>query len=178
MVVLLPQHALLKEACPISMPGAAGHSSSSRSEATLTWFVRQVANPPLVDRQTLRGPSPRVETQYTRPLARSSVNRSARLDGGRKPSRSRHLPTWATVWSAATAQPAIAQIALHVLRQVEEAILKHVGGVDPTLEPHVHAELDHPAKAVAVALEQVSERGDLRLGAARAGERFHRVGRS
>jgi hypothetical protein len=34
--------------------------------------------------------------------------------------------------------------------------LKHVGGVDPTLEPRVHAELDHPAKTVAVALENRS----------------------
>ena len=65
---------------------------------------------------------------------------------------------WATVWPAATAQPAIAQIALHPLRQVEEAVLKHVRGVDPTIKPRVHAELDHPSQPVAVPLEQVGQR--------------------
>ena len=55
-------------------------------------------------------------------------------------------------------QPGIAQIALHPLRQVEEAVLEHVGGVDPTLEPRVHAQLDHPPQAVAVPLEKVRER--------------------
>ena len=52
----------------------------------------------------------------------------------------------------------IAQIALHPLRQVEEAVLKHVGGIDPTLQPRVHAELDHPPQAVAVLLEQLGQR--------------------
>ena len=55
-------------------------------------------------------------------------------------------------------QLGVAQIALHPLRQVEEAVLKHVGGVDPTLKPRVHAQLDHPPQPVAVPLEQVGER--------------------
>ena len=94
--------------------------------------------PPLVDRQTLSGLSPRAETQsvHQAPGTLQRELRSARLDGGRKPSRSRHSPMWATVWPAATVQPAIAQIAHHPLRQVEEAVLKHVQGIDPTIKPH------------------------------------------
>ncbi len=52
----------------------------------------------------------------------------------------------------------IAQIALDPARQVEESVLEHVGGVDPTLEPRVHAQLDHPPQAVAVPLVQLGER--------------------
>jgi len=36
--------------------------------------------------------------------------------------------------------------------------LKHAGGVDPAMKPRVHADLDHPFKAVAVPLEQVGQR--------------------
>ena len=50
------------------------------------------------------------------------------------------------------------EIAVDPLLQVEEAVLKHVGGVDSTLEPRVQAQLDHPAQAVAVPLEQLGER--------------------
>jgi hypothetical protein len=51
----------------------------------------------------------------------------------------------------------IAQITLHPLRQVEEAVLEHIGGVDPALEPRVHAEFDHPPQAVSVPLEELGE---------------------
>ncbi len=51
----------------------------------------------------------------------------------------------------------IAQITLQPLRQVEEAVLEHVGGIDLALEPRVHAEFDHPPQAVPVPLEEIGE---------------------
>ena len=54
-------------------------------------------------------------------------------------------------------QPGIVEIALHPLRQVEEALLKHVGGIDPPPEPFVDAELDHAMQAIAMPLEQVGQ---------------------
>ena len=55
-------------------------------------------------------------------------------------------------------QPGIVQIAFQLLRQVEESVLEHVGGVDSTVEPGVHAQLDDPSQPVAVPLEQLGER--------------------
>ena len=50
------------------------------------------------------------------------------------------------------------EVAVQAGRGVEERVLEHVGGVDPALEPCIHAQLDHPAQAVAVTLEQVRQR--------------------
>jgi hypothetical protein len=55
-------------------------------------------------------------------------------------------------------QPGIAQVALHPLRHFQEAVLKHVERIDPTIKPRIHAQLDHPPQAVAVPLEQVGQR--------------------
>jgi hypothetical protein len=55
-------------------------------------------------------------------------------------------------------QAGIAQIAVHPLRQVEEAVLKDVGRINPAMQPGVHSELDHPPQAVAVLLEQLGQR--------------------
>ena len=46
---------------------------------------------------------------------------------------------------------------LHPRREVEEPVLKHVGGDDPTLEPRVDAQLDHSPQPIAVSLEQVGQ---------------------
>jgi len=45
----------------------------------------------------------------------------------------------------------------HPLRQVEEPALKHVGGVEPALEPRVQAQSDRSSQAIAVPLEQVGQ---------------------
>ena len=50
------------------------------------------------------------------------------------------------------------EVAVQAGRGVEERVLEHVGGVEPALEPRVHAQLDHPAQAIPVALEQVRQR--------------------
>jgi hypothetical protein len=44
------------------------------------------------------------------------------------------------------------------LDQVEVSVLKDVGGINPTMQPSVHAELDHPPQSVAVLLEQLGQR--------------------
>ncbi len=41
---------------------------------------------------------------------------------------------------------------------VEECVLQDVGGVDPALKSCIHAQLDHSAQSISVALEQVRER--------------------
>src|SRR5262249_6434244 len=50
------------------------------------------------------------------------------------------------------------EIAVQAGGGVEEPVLEHVGGVEPALDPRVHAELDHPVEAIPIALEQVGER--------------------
>ena len=61
------------------------------------------------------------------------------------------------------------------MASVEEGVLEHVGGVEPALEPRVHAQLDHPPQPVAVALEQVRQR--LAVAAAEPLDELAGVGR-
>ena len=50
------------------------------------------------------------------------------------------------------------EVAVQAGGGVEERVLEHVGGVDPALEPRIHAQLDHPVQPIPVALEQVRQR--------------------
>jgi hypothetical protein len=43
-------------------------------------------------------------------------------------------------------------------RGIKKRILEHVGSIDSTLEPRIHAQLDHATQAVAVLLKQVRKR--------------------
>ena len=51
----------------------------------------------------------------------------------------------------------VAQVVLESGRDLEPGLLQDVGGVDPTLQARVHAQVDHPAQTVPVLGEQVAE---------------------
>src|SRR5262249_7883365 len=50
------------------------------------------------------------------------------------------------------------EIALQASGGVEKPVLEHVRGVEPALDPRVHAKLDHSVETVPITLEQVRQR--------------------
>ena len=61
------------------------------------------------------------------------------------------------------------------MQDIDLRLLEHVGGVDASLEPAVEPNLDHPAQAVAMAVEELRQLNLAGPGAACQPSRFARI---